>query len=140
RRHVRRFEALVRHHMAPVAGGVADREQDRPVGAPGLGQRLLAPRPPMHRVVGVLQQVGAGLGAEAVHAGSSPRLPSLLINRTREWRSSFNALKAASSVQTRASPAMPAQPDGPDAIAASPSSGWPSSRRAGRTWSSSMVM
>ena len=29
RRDLHVFEALVRHHMAPVAGGVADREQDR---------------------------------------------------------------------------------------------------------------
>ena len=72
RRHFRRFEALVRHDMAPVAGGVADREQDRPVGALGLGQRLLAPRPPVHGIVGVLQQVGAGLGAR----GGSCRLLS----------------------------------------------------------------
>ena len=33
------LEALVRHHVAPVAGGVADREQDRLVGALGLRQR-----------------------------------------------------------------------------------------------------
>ena len=70
----------------------------------------------------------------------SPRLPSLLISRTREWRSSFSALKAASSVQARVRPARPAQPEGPDAIAGSPSSGWANSRRAGMTWSSAMVM
>ena len=68
RRHFRRLEALVRHDMAPVAGGIADRQQDRPVGALGLGERRLAPRPPMHGVVGMLQQVGTGLGGQAIAA------------------------------------------------------------------------
>ena len=55
------LEALVRHDMAPVAGGVADREQDRLARALGLGQRLGAPCPPVDRVVLVLQEIGAGL-------------------------------------------------------------------------------
>src|SRR5215468_7021365 len=108
--------------MAPMAGGVADREQDRPIGASCLRDRLLAPRPPMHGVVGVLQQVGAGLATQAIaafaHGGGSPRLPSLLISRTRAWRSSFSASKAAGS----------------------PPSGWAYRRRAGATAPSSMVM
>ncbi len=70
RRHFRRFEALVRHDVAPVAGGIADRQQDRPVGALGLGERRLAPRPPMHGVVGVLQQIGTGLGGQAIAASA----------------------------------------------------------------------
>ena len=37
------LEALVRHDVAPVAGGVADREQDRPVLGPRQGQRRLVP-------------------------------------------------------------------------------------------------
>ncbi len=61
------LEALVLHHVAPVAGGVADREQDRPVELAGAGERLLAPRVPVDRVAGVLQEVGARLGGEAVH-------------------------------------------------------------------------
>ena len=48
------LEALVRHHVAPVAGGVADRQQDRLVGALGLIERLRAPRPPVDRIVLVL--------------------------------------------------------------------------------------
>src|SRR5262249_29001613 len=123
-----------------VAGGIADREQDRPVGALGLGQRLFAPRPPVHRVVGVLQQIGAGLVAEAGHALAFPGLPSLLIKRTRLRPSRCRASKGSSSVQTRVRPARPAQPDGPDAIAGSSPSGRANSRRAGVTWSSSMVM
>ncbi len=34
------FKTLVRHDMAPMAGGVADREQDRLVAALGFRQRL----------------------------------------------------------------------------------------------------
>ena len=62
------LERLVRHHVAPVARRVADRQQDRLVLGRGPGQRLLAPRVPVDRVVGVLAQVRAGLVREAVHA------------------------------------------------------------------------
>ena len=60
------FKTLVRHHMAPVAGRVADRQQDRLVLFAGRRQRFLAPRPPMDRVVFMLLQVGAGFVGEAV--------------------------------------------------------------------------
>ena len=40
------LEALVRHHVAPVARRVADRDEHRLVEPPRLGERLLAPRPP----------------------------------------------------------------------------------------------
>ena len=49
------LETLVRHHVAPVAGGVSDREQDRLAGAFGLCQGFGAPRPPRDRIVLVLQ-------------------------------------------------------------------------------------
>ena len=58
--------------MAPVAGRVADREQDRPVLLAGAGQRLLAPRVPVDRVVPVLEQVRAGLAREAVGHRTQP--------------------------------------------------------------------
>ena len=54
------LERLVGHHVAPVAGGVADRQQDRHVARRGLGQRLGRPLLPVHRVVGVLAQIRAG--------------------------------------------------------------------------------
>ena len=60
------LERLALHHVAPVAGRVADREEDRLVLRPGLLQRLLAPGIPVHRVVGVLQQVGAGRRRQSV--------------------------------------------------------------------------
>jgi hypothetical protein len=60
------LEALMRHHMAPMAGRVAHREQDRLVVALRLGQSVLAPDPPVHRVHPVLQQIGGSGFAELV--------------------------------------------------------------------------
>ena len=65
-RRLGRLERLALHHVAPVAGRVADREQDRLVLVARLRERLLAPRVPVDRVVGVLQEVRAGLLREAV--------------------------------------------------------------------------
>jgi hypothetical protein len=52
------LEAFMRHDVAPVAGGVADREQDRLVGARRFRQRGRSPGPPVDRIVLVLQQIG----------------------------------------------------------------------------------
>ena len=71
RRRLLVLEGLVRHHVAPVTGRVADREQNRPVLGAGARQRLLAPRVPVDRVVGVLEQVRARLAREPVHAGGN---------------------------------------------------------------------
>ncbi len=60
------LEALMGHHVAPMAGGVADRQQDRLAARAGLGQGRLAPGAPMHRIVLVLQQIRAGLVAQPV--------------------------------------------------------------------------
>ncbi len=65
------LEGLALHHVAPVAGGVSDAQQDRLVLGPGAGQGLLAPGMPVHRVVGVLEQVGAGGVNEAVRVRRS---------------------------------------------------------------------
>ena len=62
-------ERLAGHHVAPVAGRVAHRQQDRHAPLAGGGERLLAPGVPVDRVVGVGQQVGAGGGGEAVGGG-----------------------------------------------------------------------
>ena len=69
------LERFVRHHVAPVAGGVADRKQDRAVAALRLRQGFGAPRAPMDGIVGVLQQVGRGRVAEQVAAGVHSRSP-----------------------------------------------------------------
>ena len=67
-RHRLVLEGLVRHDVAPVAGGVADRQEDRPVESAGQRERFRSPFPPVHRVVGMLSQVGAlGLGQTVAH-------------------------------------------------------------------------
>src|SRR5207245_10907628 len=61
------LERLLLHDVAPVAGRVADGEEDRHVARPGLRERLVAPWPPVHRVVRVLLQVRAGLERYTIH-------------------------------------------------------------------------
>ena len=61
------LEALMRHHVAPVAGGVADGQEDRLVLRLRAVQRRRPPGVPVDGVVGMLQQIGAGLFGEAVH-------------------------------------------------------------------------
>ena len=46
------------HHVTPVAGRITDREEDRLVFLAGLCERLRTPRIPVHRIMGVLEQVG----------------------------------------------------------------------------------
>ena len=55
------FEAFLLHHMAPVAGGVTNTEEDGLILLPGPAQRFLAPRVPIDRVVSMLQKIGTGL-------------------------------------------------------------------------------
>ena len=65
------LERLVRHDVAPVAGGVADAEQHGHVPRARLLEGVVAPLPPVDRVVGVLEQVRAGGACQAV-AGAHP--------------------------------------------------------------------
>jgi hypothetical protein len=60
------LEGLLLHDVAPVAGGVAHREEDRTAGAACLGEGLVAPGVPVDRIVGVLPEVRAGLDDETV--------------------------------------------------------------------------
>ncbi len=60
------LEAFPLHDVAPVAGGVADREEDRLVLGLGPGQGFGPPGEPVDRVVLVLEEVRAGLAAQAV--------------------------------------------------------------------------
>src|SRR6476469_672630 len=53
-----------------MARGVADREKDRPVEELGPGEGVRAPREPVDRVVGVLEQVRAGLAGQAIGHGA----------------------------------------------------------------------
>ena len=50
------LERLVRHHMAPVAGGVADREEDGPILAAGALEGLRPPRVPVDGIVRMLPE------------------------------------------------------------------------------------
>src|SRR5215510_2820913 len=49
------LEGLVFHDMAPVARGVANREQERFVFSPRFLERFGSPRKPVYRVMGVLE-------------------------------------------------------------------------------------
>ncbi len=60
------LEALALHHVAPVASGVADRQEDGLVLGTRFREGLFAPGKPVDRIVGVLEQVGAGFAGEAV--------------------------------------------------------------------------
>jgi len=63
------FERFVRHDVAPVARGVADAQEDRLVLGCCAAERLRTPGMPVHRVVGVLQEIGAGLVDQPVGFG-----------------------------------------------------------------------
>src|SRR5688572_19793075 len=52
--------------MAPMAGGVADREKNGLVFSTGLLERLVAPRVPIHGIVFVLKEVGTVFGRETI--------------------------------------------------------------------------
>jgi len=73
RRRRRVLEGFMRHHVAPVAGGVADREQDRTVERHRLGQRRRAPRPPVDGIGGVLQKIRRFLPPEQVRGRQGRR-------------------------------------------------------------------
>ena len=64
---VRILERLVRHHVAPVARAVTDRDEERLLLGAGELERLVSPRMPVHGVLGMLQEVGAGLAGQAIH-------------------------------------------------------------------------
>ena len=63
RRNLLVLERFALHHVAPVAGGIADGKEDRLILAARLFERFVAPRIPVHGVVGVLPEVGALLVA-----------------------------------------------------------------------------
>ena len=60
------LETLMRHHVAPMTRGIADREQDRLFGLLRCRQGFRSPGPPLDRVVPVLQEIGTGLLREVV--------------------------------------------------------------------------
>jgi len=66
------LERLVRHHVAPVTRGIADADEHRHVTPRRLGEGLVAPLPPVDRIVLVLQQIGARTASEPVRHLQSP--------------------------------------------------------------------
>src|SRR5262245_47720258 len=52
------LEAFMGHDVAPMAGGIADRQQDGLVLGAGPVESLAAPGKPMDRVVAMLQKIG----------------------------------------------------------------------------------
>ncbi len=60
------LERLVRHHVTPVACGVADRKQNRFVLLPRGFERRFVPRLPVDGIIRVLQQVRARFGAQRI--------------------------------------------------------------------------
>ena len=65
------LEAFVFHHVAPMASGVADGKENRLLFLAGPIQRLRSPGIPVHRIVSMLEQVGAGLVGESIRHGYS---------------------------------------------------------------------
>ena len=61
------LEALVGHHMTPVAGRIADGQKDRLVLPGGLLEGLFAPGKPFDRVVRMLTEVRARFVRQMVH-------------------------------------------------------------------------
>ncbi len=96
RRDLRVLEALPLHHVAPVAGGVADRDEERLALLAGAGERLVAPRVPVDGVAGVLQEVRGGLARESVHIG-------MRLTRTQVARPTARITRSASRSHVRAS-------------------------------------
>ena len=60
------LERLAFHHVTPMAGGVADAQEDRPVQEPGPSEGFGPPRIPLDRVAGVLEEIGTRLPGEAI--------------------------------------------------------------------------
>ena len=60
------LERFVRHDVAPMARGIADRQQDRLAGLTSLLERFVVPGLPVHGVVRVLLEVWARLFAESI--------------------------------------------------------------------------
>jgi hypothetical protein len=66
RRRRRVLEGFVGHHVAPVAGGISDRQQDRLARGAGELERFRAPCMPVHGIGCVLLQVGTGFPGQTV--------------------------------------------------------------------------
>ena len=66
---IRVLERFVGHDVAPMAGGVADRQEHRHVPSTRLDESLVTPWKPLDRIGGVLAQTRAALIGQAIHPG-----------------------------------------------------------------------
>ena len=80
-------ERLVLHHVAPVAGRIADREKDRLVFRPGPREGLVPPGIPVDGIAGMLQQVGTALLRQTIHGPCV--LESIVHHRYRKHRATI---------------------------------------------------
>ena len=60
------LEGFVGHDVAPVTGGITNRQQNRQITLAGDGQRFVIPGIPVDRIMGMLQQIGTGFVGEPV--------------------------------------------------------------------------
>ena len=60
------LERFALHHVAPVAGGIADGKKDRLVFAASFIESFVAPGVPVDGIVGVLLEVRAFLGDQMI--------------------------------------------------------------------------
>ena len=60
------FKRLLLHHVAPVAGGVSDAQEDGFVFIPGLLESCFAPGIPIHRIVLMLAQIRRSFTGEMI--------------------------------------------------------------------------
>ena len=58
----------MRHYMTPVTGGITNREENWLIAVLRLRQRFGSPRPPIDRIVLVLQEIRTALGGETIVA------------------------------------------------------------------------
>ena len=65
-RRLRVLKGLVRHNMAPVAGGIAYAQEHRLILPPGLFKRLSAPRIPVHGIIPMLPEIGRAFVFQSV--------------------------------------------------------------------------
>ncbi len=87
RRDLRILEALALHDVAPVAGGVADGHQERPILLARPRERLGPPGQPVHGVPRVLEQVRRGLPGQRVGHGGYRTAARMRFPRATAWAS-----------------------------------------------------
>ncbi len=80
------LERLVRHDVAPVARAVADRDEQRLVLRPCPLEGLVAPRVPVDRVLGVLEQIWARSARKTVHSEEGTRAAKSRCSELRRRR------------------------------------------------------